>query len=153
MLLAMQPRFLVIDEIDKMPDHDQTPLLNLMETGMITRLQHGIQDRVILPTKVFAGANDLRRISAPILSRFTQLTVPPYSPREFVDVATAVLVQREGLGVQMAKHIATEVVGHSLDIRDAVRVARMSGGLPIQVIEVVECLWPSKPTNLTPIRR
>jgi len=144
LLLSQKPVYLVIDEIDKMDDRDMSPLLSLMETGMVTRLQHGHRERVTMPTRVFAGANDLRRLSAPILNRFARFEIPPYSPAEFVAVCKAVLTQREGLGPEMALHIASEVVQHSLDIRDAVRVARMAHGHPTRVIEICRTLWPSK---------
>jgi len=144
MLVAQKPRFLIIDEIDKMPDRDMSPLLLLMENGMVTRLMHGVNERITMGTKVFAGGNDLKRISAPIQSRFAKFEVPAYSPAQFVEVARTVLMQREGLGEQMALHVATEVVRHSTDIRDAVRVARISGNDPRLVLDVVACLWPNR---------
>ena len=144
LLLAVRPRYLVIDEFDKMNDGDMSPLLNLMETGMVTRLQHNVRDRVSLNTRVFTGANDVRRISEAILSRFAVFEIPPYTPQEFVKVATQVLIQREGLGTETAKLVANVVVRHSTDIRDAVKVARLSRRDPNLVIDVAECLWQGK---------
>ena len=144
LLLDKQPRFLVIDEIDKMNANDTTPLLNLMETGTVTRLQHQKRNRITMATKVFAGANDmasLERRAPALLSRFAKFEIPPYSKTQFLQVASAVLQQREGIGPEMAKHIAHEVVRYSTDIRDAVRVARMSHGDPRLVFEVVSCMW------------
>ena len=145
LLLAVRPRYLVIDELDKMSDSDMSPLLNLMETGLVTRLQHGARDRISLDTRVFAGANDTRRISPAILSRFAVFEIPPYTPAEFVRVATQVLIQREGLGPETAKLVANVVVKfNTTDIRDAVRVARLARRDPSLVIEVAECLWQGK---------
>ncbi len=141
MLLQYKPRILVIDEFEKADPADMTPLLNLMESSSVVRLIHGHNDRVELHTKVFAGANDLRRVPQPILSRFAKLDIPAYTPKEFVDVAKQVLVQREGLGPEMALLIATEVVKYTTDIRDAVRVARMAAKDPFRVTEIVQCLW------------
>jgi Holliday junction DNA helicase RuvB len=141
LLLSTKPRYLVIDELDKMTDQDMSPLLNLMETGMVTRLQHGVRDRVTLDTRVFAGANDARRISPAIMSRFATFEIPPYSPQDFVRVAIQVLIQREGLGPEMAKLVVNEVVRYSTDVRDAVRVARMAKRIPHQVVNIVDCLW------------
>lgn len=148
LLLMVKPRFLVLDELDKMQQADMGPLLNLMETGMVTRLQHRIQERVTMDTRVFAGANDITKIPAPILSRFAKMEFPPYTTEEFVQVATAVLAQREGQGPAMAELIAREVAKHSTDIRDAVRVARLARNDPRGVMEVVRCLW-----KVTPIGR
>jgi DNA replicative helicase MCM subunit Mcm2 (Cdc46/Mcm family) len=36
-----QPKYLLIDEIDKMSTKDQTFLLNLMETGIVSETKHG----------------------------------------------------------------------------------------------------------------
>lgn len=141
LLLSSRPQYLVIDELDKMEDKDMSPLLNLMETGMVARLIHGSHERITLATKVFAGANDMRKISQPILSRFAKCDIPPYSPKEFVDVARQVLMAREGMGQELAMHTACEVVKYSTDIRDVVRVARMAGNNPFAVLEVVQCLW------------
>lgn len=152
LLLSAKPRYLVIDEIDKMAPIDMAPLLNLMEGGVVTLLQSKTQQRITLRTKVFAGANELKPISAPILSRFIKADIPAYSARDFVTVATAVLQQQEGQGSEMARHIATEVVQHSTDIRDAVRVARLARNHPLRVNEVVNCLWPDrKPRPLQPV--
>ncbi len=144
LLLAVRPRYLVIDELDKMSDQDMSPLLNLMETGMVTRLQHGTRDRVSLDTRVFAGGNNVRRISPAILSRFAVFEIPSYSAADFVKVATQVLIQREGLGPEMARMVAGLVVKVSTDVRDAVRVARLSRRDPNLVLDVVSCLWPNK---------
>lgn len=152
MLLAVKPAYLVLDEIDKMPEADTTPLLHLMETGIVTRLQHNIQQREKLDTKVFAAANDIRRVPAPLASRFAKIEVPGYTPDEFRRVAEAVLIQREQIGPKVAKLIATVVVKHSLDIRDAVRVARMCCGNPHEVEAVVTALFPANRANVRPIR-
>lgn len=153
LLMQARPRILVLDEIDKMSATDMTPLLNLMESGVVTRLQHKVQERITLDTKVFAGANDVRKISPPILSRFAQIKIPAYSKPDFIEVAAAVLVQREAIGPQMAQHIAFEVAEHSLDIRDAVRVARMARGDPRLVFEVIKCLWPKSHGTVTELPR
>jgi Holliday junction DNA helicase RuvB len=152
MLLAYKPPILVIDEFEKADPSDMTPLLNLMESSSVIRLIHGHNDRVELRTKVFAGANDVHRVPQPILSRFAKLDIPPYTPKEFIDVAKKVLIQREGLGPEMALHIASEVMPHSLDIRDAVRVARMAQRDPLKVREIVSCLFTTRRPGPVPLR-
>jgi len=143
LLLEARPHYLVIDELDKMQANDATPLLNLMETGMVTRLVHASHERISLPTKVFAGCNETKSIRSELLDRFTRCQVPAYTRAQFIKDVPQVLVQCEGLGTQMAIHVAAEVVPHSIDIRDAVRVARMARGDPQRVCEIVQCLWPS----------
>lgn len=156
LLLEAKPRFLVLDELDSMDGKDMTPLLELMEGGYVSRLMHAGRERVQLDTRVFAGGNDVRRISPAIISRFARFAIPAYTTDEFVRIAKMVLTEREGQGPHMAKLIAEEVARHSTDIRDIVRVSRMSDGNPQQVLEVVSCLWPvaGKPTiaPITPMR-
>lgn len=153
LLLEKRPPFLILDEIDKMEPRDMSPLLNLMETGTVTRLMHGVQARSEMDTRIFAGANDVRKIPPPILSRFATCEFHPYTPQEFVVVAREVLIQRYNQGSEMALHIAAEVVKYSTDIRDDVRVARMAKGNPRAVIEVVRCLWPKQARGVVvPIR-
>ncbi len=155
LLLTRRPRYLVIDEIDKMADADMTPLLNLMEGGVVTQLQFRKQERIHLDCRVYATANDTRRLSRPILSRFLCVDIPAYTPAEFIQVAEQVLVAREGLGPQMAHLIATEVVRYSTDIRDAVRVARMARGRPQEVPMIVRAMFPGggRLTVLRPDRK
>lgn len=152
MLLSYKPSYLVIDEIDKMGGDDMSPLLSVMETGIVTRLQHGHYDRVPVPTRIFAGANDLNKLSAPILNRFARFEIPAYSHTEFVDVVKGVLMRREGLGAEMSLLVARSVGQHSLDIRDAVRVARMANRNPRRVLEIVADLWPAR-GGVTPLRK
>ena len=40
-LFANRPRYLIVDEIDKMPAKDQASLLNLMETGIVSETKYG----------------------------------------------------------------------------------------------------------------
>lgn len=152
LLLVAKPRYLIIDELDKMAEVDMSPLLNLMETGMVTRLQHNVRERVGVDCRVFAGANETKKLPAAIMSRFAVFDIPPYSPKEFVRVATQVLIQREGVGPEVAKHISNEVVKYSTDVRAAVRVARMARGDPQRVLDVIRCLWSGErpaPTGQT----
>ena len=52
--------YLLIDEIDKMSPRDQTFLLNLMETGVITETKYGKTRQAEIKTSVFATNNDPR---------------------------------------------------------------------------------------------
>jgi len=150
LLLQAKPRYLVIDEIDKMATEDMTPLLQLMEGGFVMVLQFKKQIRLQLPTQVFATSNIPGKLSAPILSRFLKVEVPPYTPTEFVQVSYGCLTQLEGLTPDLAKAIVAAVVPHSLDIRDAVRVGRMARSHPTDVAAIVRAMFVGRRTdNLT----
>lgn len=146
-LLQQRPRILCIDELHTMDRADMSPLYSLMADGLVTRLHHGKRERVQMDTKVFAGCNETRQIPAPILSRFAQLTLQPYTKTEFIQVAARVLETREGLGPNVALFIAQEIADHTTDVRDAVRVARMSHSLasgkhdPVQARDVIRAMF------------
>ena len=147
LLLRERPAFLVIDEIDKMSLNDVSPLLNLMESHMVTRLQYGKNEREFMNTKVFAGANSLERLSkthSALISRFAVRYIPAYSRDEFVMVSQKVLVTIEHQLPSVAELIAREVSRFSSDVRDAVKVSTLANGDPQAVIDVVECMWPRR---------
>jgi ATPase family associated with various cellular activities (AAA) len=74
------PKFLLIDEIDKMASKDQTFLLNLMETGMVTETKHR-KTRTITNVKawVFATSNNVSKVMPPLQSRFFVVNLKPYT--------------------------------------------------------------------------
>ena len=53
--------YLLIDEIDKMSFRDQTFLLNLIETGIISETKYGKTREAKIKTSVFATYNDPRK--------------------------------------------------------------------------------------------
>ena len=58
-LFENKPKYLLIDEIDKMPAKDQTFLLNLMETGILTETKHKkTRTATNAKTWVFATSNN-----------------------------------------------------------------------------------------------
>src|SRR5690242_18792869 len=60
-----QPKYLLIDEIDKMSTKDQTFLLNLMETGIVTETKHRkTRTATNVKTWVFASFLERRRHSS-----------------------------------------------------------------------------------------
>ena len=56
-LFAYRPRYFIIDELEKMNKKDQTSLLNLMESGILSELKHNQQRTTQLKTWVFASCN------------------------------------------------------------------------------------------------
>ena len=128
--LMAQPtcRVLVIDELDKGSLADYAALLSLMETGLISRLQHGRAEHERRQVWVIAGANKIDHLPAELLSRFAIRAIYPYSVREFETVATEVLVRREQVDPEVAREIARALRGHTTDVRTAVRCARLIDG-------------------------
>src|SRR4249919_1427356 len=78
-LFDRRPKFLLIDELEKMSVTDQTSLLHLMETGIISETKINKTRQMELTTWVFATANSSKKIIQPLLSRFAVLGMPEYT--------------------------------------------------------------------------
>ena len=57
-LLTNKPRYLLVDEIDKMAHKDQVFLLNLMETGIVSERKYGKTRSAQMKASVFATSNN-----------------------------------------------------------------------------------------------
>jgi Holliday junction DNA helicase RuvB len=65
-----KPKYLLIDEIDKMSDKDQSFFLNLMETGIVSETKHDKTRATNLKTWLFATSNSLEKVISPLQLRF-----------------------------------------------------------------------------------
>jgi Holliday junction DNA helicase RuvB len=126
MLIERRPRILLIDELEKMNLTDTAGLLSLMEYGRIIRAKVGRSMDERLTVWVFATANRITSIPPELLSRFAKQKLTEYSDREFVDVVKNILQKNEELDEDSSILVAEKLVGKTHDIRDAVRVARVS---------------------------
>lgn len=139
-LIDAKPRYLIIDEIEKMDARDMDVLLSLMETGLVTRLKRGMREQIKLRTWVFAGANVARYISRAMLSRFVVRHMQVYSQSEFEAISRAILIKREKLDPAWADKIITALQGKTIDPRDSVKVGRLLQDLS-QLDEVIDTIW------------
>ena len=127
-----QPRVLLIDEIDRMSAVDAAGLLSLMEGGRLVRAKKGrAMDRTV-PLWVVAATNHLERLSPELRSRFAIRKLKAYSQDEYHTVIKKVLVKREQVSPELANEIANMLNGRTQDVRDAVRVARLSLQLGVE---------------------
>ena len=127
-----RPRILLIDELDKMTATDTAALLTLMEKGRLVRTKVNRKLDIQIDIWVIATANRLSRMSAEVLSRFKVYRVEEYTASEFRNVVTSALVSHEGVTRDIAAEIALRLVGKTHDVRDAVRVARLSKRVGVQ---------------------
>jgi holliday junction DNA helicase RuvB len=67
-LFLNNPKYLLIDEIDKMSTKDQVMLLNLMETGIVSETRHNKTRTANMKTSVFATSNNVSDIITPLQS-------------------------------------------------------------------------------------
>lgn len=125
-LFEKRPKYLLVDELEKMSKVDQVSLLHLMETGIISETKMKKTRHIELTSWVFATANSCEKIVEPLLSRFVILQIPEYTFEEFTNIAISRLA-KEKVNRDIATIIAEKVwtVFDSKDIRDVIKVARL----------------------------
>ncbi len=84
-----------------------------------------------VPVKVVAATNQVTKLSPELKSRFAIRRLKPYDARQYYIVVKGVLVRRENVNSELAEEIAKKLEGKSQDVRDAIRVARLSPQLGI----------------------
>jgi len=126
-LFEKRPRYLIVDEIEHMPMKDQTALLSLMETGIVSETKYQKTRNTQLKSWVFATSNGTERMLTPLLSRFIVLHFKQYSLSSFTEVC-AHLLAREGVISEIAIEVADAVWNKlkSKDIRDCVKLGRLA---------------------------
>jgi holliday junction DNA helicase RuvB len=139
-LFENRPRYFIIDELEKMNKKDQTSLLNLMESGILSELTHNQQRTTQLKTWVFASCNSTDKVLPPLLTRFRDIHFKPYTEEEFVEIVVNVLEREEGVDRYVALIVADGVFNklQSSNIRECVRIARLVKNDPSQVNRIFD---------------
>lgn len=121
-----KPRWLLVDELDKMTVVDQSALLSIMERGRIvrTKVKRELDETIIC--WVIGTANRIGKMSPELLSRFKVYQLGVYTQAEYYEVVKNILVHQEGVNVDDALRVAAKLIDKSHDVRDAIRVARLS---------------------------
>jgi len=131
-IAEIRPRFLLIDEMDKMSAADTAALLSVMEGGRLVRAKVGREMSLTHEVRVVAAANRAHLLSPELRSRFVIRELLPYSREEYLTVVKGVLVRREGASPELAGQIAARLDGRTQDVRDAVKVTRLVPQLGIE---------------------
>ena len=139
-LFEHRPRYFIVDELEKMNKKDQTSLLNLMESGILSELKHKQQRTTQLKTWVFASCNSTDKLLPPLLTRFRDIHFKQYTEEEFVKIVVNVLDREEGIDRDVALLIADGVFNglKSSNIRECVRIARLAGNDSAQVNRIID---------------
>jgi len=127
-LFNERPRYLIIDELDKIDDAENlSALLSLMHKGYISETKYRRHRALRLKTWVFASANEITRLPKELLSRFVLLRFRDYTDDEFREVSVDVLREQENIPENLALYISQKVLSelNSRDIRDAIKVGRL----------------------------
>lgn len=130
-LAERRPKYILIDELEKMTYEGMTGLLSLMEKGRIVRTKVGRSMDIQLNAWVIASANRIDKIPVELKSRFAIKRLEEYTNTEYVHVVSRVLVTYEGCDEDTAHTIALKLFGKTHDVRDAIRVARLAHTLGV----------------------
>jgi holliday junction DNA helicase RuvB len=90
-----KPTHLLLDELDKLSRKDQTFLLNLMETGIVSETKYNKTRTMKVKTSVFATSNSIEKIIQPLQSRFFIVKLTPYTYEQFVDITVRLLTNTQ----------------------------------------------------------
>jgi MoxR-like ATPase len=130
-----KPKYLLLDEIDKMESKDQTFLLNLMETGIVSETKYR-KTRTIANVKtwVFATSNNISKVMLPLQSRFFVVNLEPYTYEQFYQITVELLTKQHKVKEEIVEAKAKAIWDKSSNIGDCVKIARMA-----KSIEDVDC--------------
>jgi MoxR-like ATPase len=101
-LFKSRAPYLLINEIDKMSPKDQTFLLNLMETGIVSETKYGKTRQAEIKTSVFATSNNSRKLSAALLSRFFIVELESYIDEQFYEITLCLLDAKQEMALPVA---------------------------------------------------
>jgi holliday junction DNA helicase RuvB len=124
-----KPKYILLDELDKLSTKDQTFLLNLMETGIVSETKHNKTRRMEIKTSVFATSNNVERVIPPLQSRFFIVHLESYTYEQFYDITVRLLTSNQhNVDEEIAKATADAVWSTSTarNIRDCVRIAKIA---------------------------
>lgn len=124
-IFASKPRYLLVDEIDKMDRKDRVFLLNLMETGIVSETKYGKTRSAQMKTSVFATSNNIKKLSSPLQARFFIVELEPYTYEQFCEIIKE-LLSRHKVDGGVASVICNTVWNKSQDIRDCVRIGKLA---------------------------
>jgi DNA polymerase III delta prime subunit len=123
-LIAAMPQ-----NLDKLSRKDQTFLLNLMETGIVSETKHSKTRSMEIKTSIFATSNNIEKIIQPLQSRFFIVRLEPYTYEQFFEITVRLLTttsDQYSIDEEIAKATAYAVWSTTQNIRDCIRVAKMA---------------------------
>jgi len=123
--LKIGPDILLCDEIGKMAPKDHPMLLNLMETGIVSETKYGRTRSAQMKTSVFATSNNIKKLSAPLQSRFFIVELDPYTYEQFCSI-TEKLLSRHNVERGVVNVVANAVWNKSQDIRDCIKIGTLA---------------------------
>jgi replication-associated recombination protein RarA len=122
-----KPKYLLLDELDKLSRKDQTFLLNLIETGIVSETKYNKTRKMELKTSVFATSNNIEKIIIPLQSRFFIVNIHAYTYEQFYEITLQLLTSNQyNVDEEIARSAIEAVWNTSKNIRDCIKIARMA---------------------------
>jgi Holliday junction DNA helicase RuvB len=126
-IFEQKPKYLLLDELDKLSRKDQTFLLNLMETGLVYETKYNKTRRMETKTSVIATSNSVEKITAPLQSRFFIVRLEPYTYEQFYGITLKLLTSNQyNVDEEIAKATVEAVWNTSRNIRDSIKTAKIT---------------------------
>jgi Holliday junction DNA helicase RuvB len=125
-------QYLLVDEIDKLKKSDQSNLLNVMETGILSETKlKGKTRQKKMNLWIFATSNEIDKLSKPLRSRFMELHLDEYTFEEFMEITRRIVTKKYRLGRDIAEKIGHLVWNkmQSKDVRDVLQIAKLTKSL------------------------
>jgi holliday junction DNA helicase RuvB len=153
-LFDMQPKYLLVDEIEHLKPEYQTTLLSLMETGILTQTMRSKVRQIQLKTWVFATSNGTKKLSEPLLNRFRVMHLNEYSFSQFYEIAVKKLFD-EGLDKNAADEIAISVWEQlpNPNIRNCVQIGRLVKNEPDIEVAIADEIQNIKEYGISQLKR
>jgi DNA polymerase III delta prime subunit len=85
-----------------------------METGILSETKHGKNRSAQMKVSVFTTSNNIKKISAPLQSRFLIVKIEPYTYEQFIETKDELLPHRteEGLASIIAEAVWSYIYLH-----------------------------------------
>ena len=90
-----KPKYLLLDELDKLSRKDQTFLLNMIETGIVSETKYNKTRKMELKTSEFATSNNIGKIILPLQSRFFIVKLQAYTHEQFFETSLQLLTSNQ----------------------------------------------------------
>jgi replication-associated recombination protein RarA len=122
-----KPKYLLLDELDKLSRKDQTFLLNLVETGIVSETKYNKTRKMEVKISVFATSNNVEKIIEPLQSRFFIVKLRAYTYEQFYEIVIQLLTSNKyKVDEEIVKTTAEAVWKTSRNVRDAIKIAGMA---------------------------
>lgn len=126
-VIEQRPKYLLLDELDKLSRRDQTFLLNLIETGIVSETKYNKTRRTDIKTSVFATSNNVEKVIPALQSRFFIVKLQAYTYEQFYEVTVGLLTSNHyNVDEEIAKATADAIWSTSQNLRDCVRLATIA---------------------------